>query len=473
MQGMPIQLLTPKLNTTSGTKSAASSKNASEIGENSEAIQNGGFEGLLNQLLSATKGESTSANGAGDLLNQSGNEATGESVIIEHFQKNGVEFRPEELNSAIKLASTSTNLDELINSLKHKGPGQVDARLNLESNTEMNIDGNINESQLLQATELPLDDEASTSSPLDFLIREGKSKEFGQVKQFGEKEPMMKQFVSSEDFIGLRKEAKNSKNTIEVKKETAQIENNLKEQDFSNLIGKKINVGEYGVKNNLLNDNLIRSTQDLAFGERKSKIDFDELKNPDLKIASDLSMNKESFIPNVQSLNAQNEQNVGGSEKVLDLSKINSANTTEIIKNISNYIEQNQIMNTDSMDLNVKHEDLGQFKIQVNRNVGANQNAMDLQIVTTTAEGHEFFAKNEIGLIKTLSQAGIQLSDFKLVQGTENTNLAQGDSRQNQNSHSQTAKEFMNSNNGNSQQGSDRRKELWQEARNLQQRFGA
>jgi len=194
-----------------------------------------------------------------------------------------------------------------------------------------------------------------------------------------------------------------------------------------------------------------------------------------MKIGADLSHMKDQFIPLVQKqeMNSQNTT-TQGSEKVLDLSKINTSNTTEIIKKISDYIEQSQVANSNTMDLTVKHESLGQFKIQVNRPIGPG-NQMDMQITTSTAEGHDFFMKNEIGLMKNLSQAGIQLSDLRIVSGGENTSLA-GDSRQNNNSqnNSQAGREFMSFDSaGDSSHGADRRKELWQEARNNQMRYGA
>jgi len=127
------------------------------------------------------------------------------------------------------------------------------------------------------------------------------------------------------------------------------------------------------------------------------------------------------------------------------------------------------------MDLTVKHDALGQFKIQVNRPIGPS-NQMDMQITTTTAEGHDFFMKNEIGLMKNLSQAGIQLSDLRIVSDGGPASFAGNDSRQNNNSqnNSQASREFMSfDTTGDSSHGSDRRRQLWQEARNNQQRYGA
>jgi hypothetical protein len=84
---------------------------------------------------------------------------------------------------------------------------------------------------------------------------------------------------------------------------------------------------------------------------------------------------------------------------------------------------------------------------------------MDMQITTTTAEGHEFFMKNETGLLKNLSQAGIQFSDLRIVSGGESSSFAQNDSRQSGNSqYNQAPKEFMSFDSGDSSNGSQRRK---------------
>ena len=152
-----------------------------------------------------------------------------------------------------------------------------------------------------------------------------------------------------------------------------------------------------------------------------------------------------------------------------------SGTLEKIIKKISDYIAQEKVGNSDSLDLTVKHDSLGQFKIQVNRPAGNNQ-PMDMQITTTTSEGHDFFMKNEIGLMKNLSQAGIQLSDLRIVSEGGSASFAGNDSRQNnsQNGSQFAGKEFMSFEaSGDSSQGADRRRELWQQARNHQQRYGA
>ncbi|MEA9356811.1 hypothetical protein SHI21_11370 [Bacteriovorax sp. PP10] len=360
-----------------------------------------------------------------------------------------------------KIAATSSNLDQLLKTLKG-------------DNAEVQIEGEVVSPEALKENQ-----KAKAGSPLDFLLKESKSSDVGMVDSKESKllqtnpEMVSKLGLSSEDFLSHKADAKDAK--LATSDKTMNLDG---EFDLKAFGQKQMNqsMKAYGQKQNLLNDGVIRNTKDLAFGEKKVKAGESELITPDMKIGADLSHMKDQFIPLVQKQEmAAQGATTQGSEKVLDLSKINTSNTTEIIKKISDYIEQSQVANSNTMDLTVKHEALGQFKIQVNRPIGPG-NQMDMQITTTTAEGHDFFMKNEIGLMKNLSQAGIQLSDLRIVSGGEGASLA-GDSRQQNNnsqSNSQAGREFMSFDSaGDSSHGADRRKELWQEARNNQMRYGA
>lgn len=365
-----------------------------------------------------------------------------------------------------KVAATSSNLDQLLKSLKSQ---------NTEVETSKDVDADLNAPQVKKA-----------ATPLDFLLKQSKESDVGSVDVREDKllqtnpDAVSKLGLSSEDFLshmsGAKesREAKNAKNPANSEKMM-----NLDGEAFDPqaLVQKQMNqsMKSYGQKQNLLNDNVIRSPKDLASKETKLKSSIDELKSPDMKVGAELAGIKEQFIPVMQRQEQGSNTATQGSEKVLDLSKINTSNSNEIIKKISDYIQQGQVANKDSLDLTVKHDSLGQFKIQVNRPVG-NGTQMDMQITTSTAEGHDFFMKNEIGLMKNLSQAGIQLSDLRIVSESGSSTFAGNDSRQSGNSQNgaQAGREFMSFEaSGDSSNGSDRRKELWQEARNNQQRYGA
>lgn len=362
-----------------------------------------------------------------------------------------------------KIAATSTNLDQLLQSLRgDKSEVQIESEVKAEGTEE----------------------KAKAGSPLDFLLKQSKASDVGSVATPATKdvtlletnpEGISKLGLSSEDFIS-QLSAKESGPKIGIKNpDMMNLDNSI--FDGKELLQKQMNqsIKSYGQKQDLLSGNIIRGPKDLASRDSKSKVNADELRSPDMKIGAELAGLKESLIPVVNKQEQNQQTTTQGSEKVLDLSKMNTSNTNEIIKKISDYIAQEKVGNSDNLDLTVKHDSLGQFKIQVNRPAGTNQ-PMDMQITTTTSEGHDFFMKNEIGLMKNLSQAGIQLSDFRIVSDGGSASFAGNDSRQNnsQNGSQLAGKEFMSFEaSGDSSHGADRRKELWQQARNNQQRYGA
>lgn len=497
MQGLPTNLLTPSVATAAGKVESNSTVGANGKGGQVAGIESKESKGAFAEIFSGLLGnseakvegqlegkvEGKSENAKGEIA-----QATPAEVKLDVLLKNKEQEKNQKtevgelstekvlsadvlanVNKLIsrapiddtrvtsqvgeKIASTSSGLDELLKSLKG-------------DNAEVQVEGEIDPAAQKKA---------KTGNPLDFLIKESKSSDVGMVDSKESKllqtnsEMVSKLGLSSEDFVSQKSEAKDPK---------AQLSMNADENFDLKAFGQKHmnqSMKAYGQKQNLLNDGVIRNTKDLAFGEKKIKAGESELTTPDMKIGADLSHVKEQFIPVMQKQDMNQNVTTQDSSKVLDLSKINTSNTTEIIKKISDYIEQSQVANSNSMDLTVRHEALGQFKIQVNKPIGPG-NQMDMQITTTTAEGHDFFVKNEIGLMKNLSQAGIQLSDLRIVSDGGSASFAGNDSRQNSNSqnNSQAGREFMSfDTTGDSSHGSDRRRQLWQEARNNQQRYGA
>ncbi len=500
MQGLPVNLLAQNVASATGKTDAAASVNANAKAGTIISQKEGGvgeanaFASLFGNLLGASEGKPTAegtplaaevktSNSEGKLdsllksKSQEQDKKTEQVVLSPEkalspevlknidnlLVKTSVQAEGKDLegkNLDGKIASASTNLDQLLKTLK----GEEGSSEPVEGEALPGTNAN------------PKEAKNTKGSALDFLIKESKSHDVGSVTIPGEKvleknpEAVSKLGLSSEDFMKNMAEAK-------AEKTPAQLLGNNQDFDPKALVQKQMNqsMKAYGQKQGLLNDNIIKNTKDLAFKESKPKSGIDELKNPDLKIGAETAMVKESFIPLMQQKQEMGQemqtQNPG---KVLDLSKMNSTNTEEIIKRISDYVQQSQVANQDQLDLTVKHDALGQFKIQVNKPMTAGSNHMDMQITTTTKEGHEFFMKNETGLLKNLSQAGIQLSDLRIVSGGESSSFAQNDSRQSGNSqYNQAPKEFMSFDSGDSSNGSQRRRELWQEARDNQQRYGA
>lgn len=164
--------------------------------------------------------------------------------------------------------------------------------------------------------------------------------------------------------------------------------------------------------------------------------------------------------------------------QVIDLSNISANNKTELINKVSNYIEQAYVAGQDAVDMVVKHDELGQFRVSATRTGVSGQ--IDLQINTMTEIGHQFFVENESELIKSLTKNGVKLSDVKLVAGNEflamtDTNASGGESSSQQNGRSQQNSSQSQSSGSNSQQeaGQERRRQLWQDAREQYQNFQA
>lgn len=393
-------------------------------------------------------------------------------------QAQSTESLPQsEVNVDQKLASTSSNLDQLLNSLK----GTNDT-------SEMSEE-EVNES--LQGIHGQKGEKSSkgilkTESPLDFLMKGAKGKDLGELKTIApeseasdlEKLLGQKNVMTAEDYL------KNMESSEKKGSAKLALINGMELPKNVNQ-----NVKAYGQGLTLLSDPLIKNTKDLAFKDgnkgKNASLSTDELKSPDMKIGAELSANKQDVIPVLQNTTTKNDQHnetqTQTNQKVLDLGKLNTSNTNEIIKRISDYVEQNQVANKSSLDLTVKHDSLGEFKIQVSKmpsqSLNSGSNLIDMQITTSSKEGQDFFLKNEVSLMKNLNNAGINLSDLRIVSSmTDSAASGQTDSRQSnsQNGNNSNSQQFSafesGSFAGDSSNGKERRKELWEE---YQQRYGA
>lgn len=370
-----------------------------------------------------------------------------------------------------QIAKTTSSLDQLLNNLK--GTQDYVPVEETETETEM--------PSLRNRSGDPSRTESKNDSPLDFLMKGAKSKgvtENTSVEADSQTSASQKKIVTGEDFI-KNLQASEKKPALAV----------IQGQKADELLPAKMmnqNAKTYGQGINLMNDSLIKNTKDLANKDLKkgkqniSGID-ELLATKETKAGAELASIRQEVIPTLQNAKESGNQSqleTNSNQKVLNLSHINSSNTTEIIKKISDYVEQNNVAGKQSLDLTVKHDSLGEFKIQVSKlpdsmNKGLNQ--IDMQITTSSKEGHDFFVKHEVSLMKNLNQAGINLSDLRIVASmSESTPFGQSDSRQSSSfQHNQDgSRQFSSfeSNSFSSEGGSQRRKELWEE---YQQRYGA
>lgn len=194
------------------------------------------------------------------------------------------------------------------------------------------------------------------------------------------------------------------------------------------------------------------------------------------QVKNDLDSKKKQDTHNVLQMMGHQNKTLAGmtgaatAHQVIDLSHVEASNPSELIEKITTYIQQNALQRTDGLDLTVKHNELGQFRISVSHQVGAEQ--IHLQILANSKVGHDFFKAHENAIVKTLSEAGIVVGEMQVLAGMPNRTFAEGqqmnDGRQQQFSSHQDQNDF---NQGDRQQrDSQRRRELWDEYR---QRYSA
>ena len=443
MQGLPTQLLT-KATKAHGADGAAKAQSKSGLGiiDAEESSNQGDFLSLLSSLGGGDKGLLKT------VLNKEGQP-----------EENKTEVDVSKLKLEKSVANTSGKLDQLLNQLKGT---EDESSSSLEGVEKENLKSFFPNSNNIQPELNPAE---KVENPLEFIVKGSKENSLGKNAET--------KLQTGDDYL------KNLESIDKKNNSKLSLIQGLKSDASSTIPMPKQGVSAYGKGQNILNDNVIRNTKDLAFKDKKSKIGSDELKTPETKVGAQLANLKSEVIPTIMTKeNVSNQLQAQTEHKVLDLSKINTSNTNEIIKKISDYVEQNTVANKQSLDLTVKHESLGEFKIQVSKAPSTQSNLIDLQITTSSKEGHDFFVKNEVSLIKNLNQSGVNLSDLRIVSHTSESGLlGQSDSRQ--------SSSFQQSNDGYSSQqssfessqfstesdsGSQKRKQLWQE---YQERYGA
>ena len=214
--------------------------------------------------------------------------------------------------------------------------------------------------------------------------------------------------------------------------------------------------------NKLLDENGMTKIQQAESSEYGSVHNIESAQNLDLGNGSDSQ--KDNFA----------------SQKVLDLSQIKADSKVSLIKEVSNYIEQSYVSNQDTVDLVVKHDELGSFRILAQKSGPGNQ--VNLEINTVTKQAEAFFLENESELIKNLQSGGVKLSSVKVVakpeflftmEGGKSGNMEQSlDSGRQQSFHGRGEQKQQSSSQGFSD-GRDRRGELWQQAQEFSKKYAA
>lgn len=217
-----------------------------------------------------------------------------------------------------------------------------------------------------------------------------------------------------------------------------------------------------------------------------------EKSNGESRVDNNLFVSKNldtNAIPNGQMQNYKLDQmnapllrKSDNAEKVLDLSNIAKGDVNQIINRIASYIESNKIEAKNGIDLTVKHQDIGEFKIHAQRS--GDRGIVDLEITGKGIEAHRFFSQHEDKLVSALDLAGVKIGEFKLTGPSQigsslNDNFLMGSStNSNSNSHSFTQNDersnngqLMNRNSFSSQNGGEKRRDLWKQAEDQYREF--
>ena len=257
-------------------------------------------------------------------------------------------------------------------------------------------------------------------------------------------------------------------------------------QPLANKYGQEFSqLNQNLIKNNVSKTNLISSTQQELKTESlgSAKKNSDSLQDLLQSIGED--QGGEALAVNELKGNASqsSEFQAGQGNKLnqtLDLSNISASNKTELMQKVGNYIEQSYVSGKESVDMTINHDELGQFRVQVQR--AGNNGQVNLEIKTLTEQGHQFFAENEVELLKSLNKSGIKLNDFKISGQVDF--LAMGESsKSSMNSDSSSsffggndrgeASAFTQGGKQGDNRGEDRRRQLWQEAKSFSEQMYA
>lgn len=186
-----------------------------------------------------------------------------------------------------------------------------------------------------------------------------------------------------------------------------------------------------------------------------NSVDQTTMKVTDLMLASDGSQSDQSMdfsgqqsLQKAPSLSTQMQ-----SQKVFDMSQLNM--NQDVINQIQDYIIQAKASSEPTVQMSFQHNDLGVVDLVVQK---AHGDQVSILINTHSMEGSKFFTQNQTELLQTLTQSGVNVSEFKLDSSNNTNNNGQDNfgqnSRNSQNQHASDDRQQRN-------EDSQRRQELW------------
>jgi len=144
---------------------------------------------------------------------------------------------------------------------------------------------------------------------------------------------------------------------------------------------------------------------------------------------------------------------------------VDTADSSEIIGKISDYILQSTEAGKDKAEMQVRHSELGDIHIAVTK---GNSKTKEIGIEITAARnaGFDFFNDNRNELVKHLQLSGLNVADVKLESsGKSGMDFGGQEKDSRQQGFAMSQEKEYNSKQGNDEKHSSRRMELWREAK--------
>ncbi|MBI2522141.1 MAG: hypothetical protein HYV97_17110 [Bdellovibrio sp.] len=138
----------------------------------------------------------------------------------------------------------------------------------------------------------------------------------------------------------------------------------------------------------------------------------------------------------------------------------------DVMGKISDYIVQAKFDKNNSLDVTLRHNDIGQFQMKVSKAVSGP--GLDITIRPHSIESQQFFSDNQQSLMKGLSESGLKILDFKVSSSIPGNQLFGESKSDSQSGFAGTTRDqhsFQSHSNNNEQHDSERRRQLWEQAR--------
>jgi hypothetical protein len=148
---------------------------------------------------------------------------------------------------------------------------------------------------------------------------------------------------------------------------------------------------------------------------------------------------------------------VASTNNVFNINDLQGAKTTdEVITKIQDYVIQSKVANQQEVKMSFHHQELGKVDLLVEK---AQNNALNISIGSRSLEGSKFFTQNQGELLASLTQAGVNVGEFKLDSSQAKNNQNSSDNSKQQ--FGQNGQKNNQSQSGQQDEDSRRREELW------------